>query len=1383
MLKDKATTSKISKSDKKEDSKIDITNIDRREETVSDFEWKERLLKIHNNEVKLEYMNEIVPQMKPYVLPQAGAQLSKITLPQTEEQEVVVLENVSTMNYRLDSESIELEKGISVKPLSSGGMVSKKGEEGGGDSVVFFSPGGKMTLKPSNMGEVEEQEAELAMLHIISIHNPEEKIEISAYLRDSIVFKSNKGYQIELNQGEYTKYGQSDEGVLKFWDAKISQDKVVLAQDVNVEMDGRGVLKPSNNEQFNEIVEKYSESVLKDKELKSEFDFDNDDEWLKTCYVIEIGEAKFYLEDPERENDEVHADSAIVDFYGFTAVLEGATAQNHKYLKAIKGKSTFQGYDVDMTDISIDEGDSQTLKVGTAEALIEGFVTIMNNYEYAKDMGVSYESADVKAQMNFGINKEKPQESTGVAQDFVDFKIGKGTYSEAGFMENTRSENIAASKALEVTDASGAKRKSSVFEREIYTQDGFAKLEDPEFEFVKDKDEAAQLKGEGKVKFLKLPYSLTRGDEPLVSGEAKGKDAVKKVKFFVDKTGGLSAVFDDDENAELSLIGENKTENIIRTFTLGDMSIKNGYLNAGKVRMDRGLGAEQKLFECKISGTVAEESEKARIDLTGLNAEMKKSTLGTYEVKDFMGFLDGKVDYPNGKLAVSAKKEVENENPEGAFFSFKGQNIADTVSIATGIPLLQVKFGFKPSASFGGEVGFSAERGEPLDNEWKDKSELKLNGEVKAEGKAAIEAKTGVEFGVPVLANVDLLLGGELGAKMEGTLEGGTKYQYDAGNKAFRRADDFEFAGSIGGSLNGELNLTSNINFIFINATLFKFELLNKELGKLEYKIEGSKDRTKNGLIEGWNIRSKEFSAEGFSKAISKKYKNDKKSEGKKVDNSELKKLVASSAKDTEDAWAVLCELRKQRDDTLIVLEEKDKEALEKQISDVTEEVKEKIEQHLQLLQSSKSTLEEEQKQNQVEMDNLTKQLFLYQQQSGVSKDVFEKAKWGGFDKEKYKKEVAPEEIDRSKYKYLDDKTKENNKLQKHAQKQYDAAVEEREKIIEEQNEKNKEKDKMAAIDLMIAHMLGMISKENLEEIGRDYDRRNRNAFCSVKFDKLSEDSKKDIYKSDTRFISTGLSLYEDQSSYYSILKEGVFFDKEVARGTGDLLKNDKVRFVRNRWDFPNPFRKIVVDNPNLTMEELLRCVLKNREPNGSELKATPEQKLKLLKKTFGIAESITLDDIIFNEDRVSAAKVIKNGLARKIGEKFSNIFSTSLDDVVKGENVIDIFEKVEKLQSDIETAEKKIEYVKGILNKTQNAIKDVENKQKDYQLKLLSLKTDSELALTDKKFNRNAARNVVKTYSEEYIDKMKGNREILENKDSKSVVQWAVQNASKIRT
>lgn len=1372
MLQDKATTSKISKSDKKEDSKIEFENIDKREETITDFEWKERLLKIHNKDVKLEYMYEVVPQIKPYVLPQAGPQLSNITLPQTEEQEVVQ-ENVSTMNYRLDSESIELEKGISVKPLSNGGMVSKKAEEGVGDSVVFFSPGGKMTLKPSNMGEVEEQEAELAMLHIISIHNPEEKIEISAYLRDSIMFKSNKGYQIELNQGEFTKYAQSDEGVLKFWDAKITQDKVVLAQNVNVEMDGRGVLKPSNNEQFKEIVEQYSETVIKDKELKSEFDFDNDEEWLKTCYVIEIGETKFYLKNPERENDVVHADSAIVDFYGFTAVLEGITAQDHKYLKAVKGKSTFQGYDVDMSDVSVDEADSKTLKVGTAETLIEGFVTIMNNYEYAKDMGVSYESADVKTQMNFGINKEKPQKSTGVAQDFVDFKIGKGTYSEAGFIENTRSENIAASKALEVTDASGAKRKSSVFEREIYTQDGFAKLEDPEFEFVKDKDEAAQLKGEGKVKFLKLPYSLTRDGKSLVSGKAKGKDAVKKVKFIVDKTGGLSAVFDDDENAELSLIGENKTENIIRTFTLGDMSIKNGYLNAGKVRMDRGLGAEQKLFDCKISGTVADESKKASIDLTGLNAEMKKSTLGTYEVKDFMGFLDGKVDYPNGKLAVSAKKELETENPEGGFFNFKGQNVADTVSVTTGIPLLQVKFGFKPSASIGGEVGFSAERGEAFDNEWKDKSELKLNGEVKAEGKASIEAKTGVEFGVPVLANIDLLLGGELGAKIEGALEGGTKYQYDAGSKAFQREDDFEFAGNLGGSISGELNLSSNINFVFLNATLFKFELLNKDFGKLEYKVEGSKDKSKKGLTEGWNIRSSEFSAEAFSKAIGKKYKNDNESKGEKIDSNELKKLVASSEKDTEDAWAVLCELRKQREDTLIVLEKKDKEALEKQIAAVTKEVKEKIEQHLTLLQNSKTTREKEQEQYQIEMDNLAKQLSSYQVQSGISKDVFEKAKWGGFDKEKYQNKEVPEEIDRSKYQYLDDWNISDMKLHIAAQKQYNAAVNERKKIIEEQNKNNK----MAAIDLMIANMLGMVSKENLEEIGRKYDRKNKDTFCFIEFSKFEEDEKIHIYELYTQFISTGLSLYESQSSYYSILKERVFFDKKIARGTGDLLKNDKVRFVRNQWDFPKPFREIVVNNPHLTMEELLRYVLKNKNPDGSELNATPEQKLELLNKAFGFAESLTIDDSIFYEDRVSAAKVIKNGLAKKTGEKFSNIFSTSLDDVVKGENVIDIFEKVEKLQSDIETAEKKIEYVRGIINKTQSAIKDVENKQKDYQMKLLSLKTDSELALANKKFNRNAARNVVKTYSEEYIDKMKGNREILENKDSKKVIEWAMQN------
>ena len=64
------------------------------------------------------------------------------------------------------------------------------------------------------------------------------------------------------------------------------------------------------------------------------------------------------------------------------------------------------------------------------------------------------------------------------------------------------------------------------------------------------------------------------------------------------------------------------------------------------------------------------------------------------------------------------------------------------------------------------------------------------------------------------------------------------------------------------------------------------------------------------------------------------------------------------------------------------------------------------------------------------------------------------------------------------------------------------------------------------------------------------------------------------------------MSLYESQSSYYSILKEGVFFDKKIARGTGDLLKNDKVRLRRGIQDFPKPFDDIVKKNSHLTMEE-----------------------------------------------------------------------------------------------------------------------------------------------------------------------------------------------------
>ena len=1416
-----AKTEKVKKTSNKSEVVDDFV---RREEVVPDMEWKERLLRIHNQQVKLEYMYEIVPQVQPYTLPvDSGSKYDKITLPNTEEQvdsislpqtefnasEIENQETISTANYRFDKENIELETGVFVKPLTMGGMVSKKGEPDGGNSVVFFSPGGKMLLKPSNMGENEEKEAELAMLHFISIQDANKNnsdIEISAYLREPVVFNPQPGYEVELNQGEYTKRSYSEKGSLKFWDTKIKYNQNILVDKIEVEMDGEGILKPSNKRELKDVVEQYSSTVLDDEALKAEFDFKNTGEWLKTYYVVDIGSTSFYLKAPERKEGVLLAKSATADFYGFSIELEDITVKEQDYIEAKNGKAYLNDNDVKMSNVKVEDNKSGVLNAKTAETEIEGFTTIMNNYKFDREWGALYESATVKTQLNFGKNSEKPDKSQDVSKEFVDFYLGSSGYMKEGFQQNVRSQNIGASKKLEVTDAvQGITRESSVFEESIFTRDGFAKLEDAEFEFIKEENENARLKGEGKVKFLKIPYNLVMKDDTTVKGEAYGKDAVEKVKFNIDNIGNLSAEFESDAEVTLNLnnIGgkENESESIIRTFTMGDLSIDDGYLNAGSLRMDRGFNVEQegfekndedeksfpdkaknklsmddkllKIFNCKMSGTVATKSEEAKIDLTGIQAKMKKTTFGKYKVEDFMGFLGGEIDYPAGKIEVSAKKEVETENPEGSFFQLMDQNISENIYIPTGIPGVQVKFGFKPSASIAGEIGFSVERGKSFDEKWEDQDELKLGGEVKTEGKASIAAEAGVELGVPVLANVDFKVGGELGTKIEGGLSGETKFKYEEKDGKLRQSDDFEFEGKLGGNLKGALNLSSNVKFLFWNKQLFSFELLKKELGKLEFNGAGSKDHNQKGLTKGWNIKSGEFSASWFSKEIGKKYKNNQSEKVNSNSSEELKKLVENSEKETEDAWAVLCELKEKRDNTLIILNKDDKEALDVQIETVTKEVIDKVQLYISLLTDSQKALDEDRKSAQKMLEEFNNQKKQYEKKSGVSKDVLEKAEWGGFKKEEYEKKEMPKELNRNDYKYLDDTNIENKKMQKEAKKKYENDLKKREELIKSISKENKEIDKKAAVDLMIARILGEVSDENLKRIREEYDYKTKNGnpiFAHHLFDTFSEEDKIYQYCFNTEFVHTGLSLYESQSSFYSVLNEKAIFERREFRNSYD---REGVKFKRTIRDFPKRFRFIVENNPRIKMKDLLKCVLKDEAPDGKKINATPEEKLELLYKSFGFAEKITLDDRIFNEEKISAANIIRNSLAVATGEKFKEIFSGSLEDVVKGESVINIFDEMDQIEEKLLKSDIKVKNAENMLKAVQKSFNTINEKKGEYSRKLILLQQESKIALKDKDFNSNAAKNVVDIYSKEYVDKMKSNTDIIKNENIKKVISW----------
>lgn len=1295
------TTSNL---DNVQDNFKTMTNVDK--PIVPREGWKERLFQIHNSVVSLKYKDEIrssVGIADNITSGKSNENSISREEPRTEDELVV------TGSYEFEKTSIELEEGVSVIIPPTSGVVSegkdkasKASKTKDANTVIFFSPNAEMVLKPTNMGNVAEQKVKLAMLHLISIAHTGDKgevndIEISAYLRDSVKFDLNNGYTVELKQGEYTKRSNSEQGILKFWDTKVTLNKEDISKKAEVEVDA----------------------------TKRE-------DWLNLYHTVDVDSKSFRMKNPKQKAD-------------------------------VKEKTV--------------------LEAESAETDVDGFSAMMKNFQYDKSEGASFSSATVKSKLNYGKKEDNTQGNPIVAEDFVEFNIENNLYGKDGFENEIQSTNIAASNKLTEINEDGIKRKASVLKKEIYTRDGFAKIEKPKFEFVKKKDGKAQIEGDGKVEFLPVPYVLTMSDGSKKTGKAIGTEAVEDVSFIIDADGNLKGVFKDDAEATLNLNmvkkKSNDAESIIRKFTLGKLSIKDGYLEVASLRMDEGVKIEKeeddtgnkllKIFDCSMKGTIATESKEAKITPEGIEATMKKTTFGTYEVEDFMGFLGGKIDYPKGSIEVSAKKEADAENLEDSFFSFSGDY---SVDIPTGILGLNAKFGVKPSASIGGTVGLKLERGEPFDNEWENGAPLEIKGNIETEGKAGIGAEAGVELGIPGIANIDLVVEGGLSLKVSGKLEGGTGFQYNKDDSKFKQNKNFEFKGELGGELEGTIGLSSGVKFLFWKMQMFNFEFLKKKLGSLKFSFEGEKKYDSKGLMEGWTVKSKQFSAEWFSKEIQKKYKDNSSNETpiKTYTSEELQKMLDEKIIGAENAWATLCALRDKEKDTVIFFDKKDdKKTLGQQIEDVTKEVTKKITECINLLNESNKVLEEEKKAAALKVQDTKKKLNDLAKQNNLSNDVFEKAAWGGFDVEDAKYKIV--QVDESK------KKKEKNK-------------------IEEQNNENL---RMAAVDLMIARMLGEVSEQNKAKIKADYNEeehvwKNKKGKVEDRFAQLNPKEQDDIYKERTKFLESEVSFYDDQTSFYALLNEKVLYNKErmivkdedTDRTFGvDIDNNNRpinggltFKFARELKNFPKIFRNII--NKDMTMSEFLKIVLKN------DLGATAKDKWDLLKMAFGIQAKIKdkmlqsmIGSAILDEE-----SLIQGGLARATNRKFAEVFfekgNSSLDDVIKKHNVMNIFEERKKLQSDFEAAGKAKENAEAQLAKIQNSISEIKKKQEDYNQKLISLKDNAELALKNKAFDANAAKKVVSIYSEEYVKKMKNNKEIENTKTIKEGLIVAESNTPK---
>ena len=1131
--------------------------------------------------------------------------------------------------------------------------------------------------------------------------------------------------------------------------------------------------------------------------------------------TMELGEGKVTLngkeEDPVAITDRIQAPTGTLEI-------------TKEELKEQKDALTIE-------DVIIENGLELFAKTATTD--IDGFSATMTAFNYKEGGKITYDGLRIVGKVVGKTKDENAKDSAmKVEQQFMDFSLEKGDYS-GGLKDGIKSTGYWATgnirrikvkekpkntlgkkgkvlqrlKEMQQENKKVVKRApkikqqeqaEGILQKDIYTLDGFAKVQNTIFEFVKDGGEA-KIIGDGHVKFNDIPTKYYINDvlHNLKNAFAP-EDAVEDVKFTIDGKGNLNAAFEDDAEAKFNLKGikgkENSGEGTIYTITLKDLSIENGYLKAGAASLERGLKLEQEAFEggedplkvkeeakkffgCELSGSIVNEGTKKEVSLTekGIEAYLGKNKPGKFGVSGFIGFLNGEVNFPSGEITVSAEKSYEPEKVNESFFHLDQKTPEIEVDILTPIPGLGAELKVTPSVGIAGAVGLGVNLGKSFE-EWDGKA-LEFKGVIETEGQAGIGVGAGVNVGAGYLGNIDLILGGELKATIEGELSGKTAFKLNKEEKSgekMQQSNNFSFEGSLGGKLAVTGNVSSTAKFLFWKKQLFNIELFKKELGELKIKGKGEKSKDKSGLLDGWQLTSGEFNASWFKNEIRNRYygmSQDGKTDSV-VSGEEFNELVKNCSDGAESAWAVLCKLQEQSKDTAIILSEADKAALDLQIEAAKTEVKKKIIEYLNVLNVKKAKLDNEVKVANTMLTEAKNTADAYAQKQGLAKDVFEKASWGGFNKEKYKHQVLPSIIDKRDFEGLDSTNKD---FRKKATDAYNKEVKERNAKVEAIEKANSQKDANAAVDLMITYMLGQVSDKKINLIRKGY-------FEQFKID-LEEDAKKawnpkeyagGIYRSHTSFVDT-IPEYFHQNNYYHMLNQKAVYSEiieSISRADNDALDgNNFYLFKRSKKNFHPKIQMLIEENENITMKELLESIL--------EGEFTAEEKLDFIKNSF---LSITPTGknrrndtrerkLGKNHHIVERGNEIKRALFESVGKLFSDIFeSTSgtsnekgkktqfLEDAVKGKNVFDIFDKLEELNQNVEMAKAAVAEAEGNLAKIKSDMTLVRTEFTTYQARLGLVAEKATQATANKNFDANAAKKAIALYSENYVEKIQGN-------------------------
>ena len=876
---------------------------------------------------------------------------------------------------------------------------------------------------------------------------------------------------------------------------------------------------------------------------------------------------------------------------------------------------------------------------------------------------------------------------------------------------------------------------------------------------------------------------------------------IEGVNVSYSDDGKLLNVEQSKENSlELEILPEGEFKGVTAKvpLVLEDIGVKNGYLVIGNARVDVWAGGDienekenlKHLFDCTISGSIAYSSDTVKASKDGIEVTKGGVSIGSLSVENFLGYLNGEGDYLKGFVTLHSEKEKEADASK--FLKIGEENLSEGIDVTLPPPIdfLGVKFMVAPTANIGGEIGGTLDRGESFGKPWEQGDPLNFkDGHFNVDGNAKIEASIEL-LTKAIIAGVGFTLAGNLNANLHGDLKLNTAFavQEDAGKDKLKQSEDLNFSGNVKADVNAGVTFSGNVIFLFWKKRFFKVEKEKKGIVEAGVTIKGKKSKGKKGLTEGWKVEEggaffKTLSKESFKKIVFNQSEAER--------EAEVDAVLEDAGKETENAWAALAELKRNKGSKEIgvLLPKEEKEKIKTQIDEKKKEVTEKIKKY-------KKALEKEHTRLGKVIDTAGKDVIAGQallketiEKANVPDEFRQKALMGGFREENYK-DVSPD---------------------------------------------------MTSVDFIMYKVLGEVSQENLGHI----EKRHRNHWKNY-----SKEEQEKIYHDATSFGETynysAVAAYTENASYYRILHKQINFlktrenPKEIEKNRKEMLKNlnkivtlqnqnktlkatlnseessktqtedtpksqrkkqteDKKREKINKQiadnlkqieilrktnrmieGVPSKYRKIIEENPSMTIKELLQIAVTDRYKD-QEVHASAKDKEQLLEVCFHSSfESLgaligdgayeasdawlkEMNDII--RDRVRNKQDVLKAQGEKVrrNEKDELNNKLTLKDMVAQASANKTFDLIASGEAKI--AARKNDLEKAIAEKqrleARNA--EIEKTIKECEDKLNQMKDAAIGALKEGAFNAELATKAINIYKDDYLGKMKAESDIFE--------------------